>query len=621
MQQFYPTSLLARYLAILTALFFLSTQHLQGQEIQRIDPPGWFTGMPNSQVELLVKGKNLNPSKINVTGQNVSLVSAIAAKNPEYLYVTLNIGEDAPAQTCQISAGKGKKSRYAFNIRSRRPYEADKTGLAPTDLIYLITPDRFADGDTSNDIIPGMEEHVVNRKSPYGRHGGDIQGIENHLGYIKSLGVTTLWINPLLENNEPRASYHGYAITDPYKIDPRFGSNNLYRDFVDSCHQKDLKVIEDVVYNHWGDQNYLIKDLPDSNWIHSWPSFTKTNYRASVLVDPHASEYDKKVFSNGWFDGHMPDLNQSDPHLAKYLIENSLWTIETFHLDAFRIDTYAYCDQTFMSNLNEAIHKAFPHFFIFGETWVQTAQIQGYFPEKSLLRNGIPSHLDAVTDFQLNFAILDALTQKPGWAAGISKVYYTLSGDYIYQHPNNLITFLDNHDIARFYGKIGKDMSKFKQGIGMLLTLRGIPCLYYGTELLMSHTYNDGLYRQDFPGGWASDSTNSFLASGRDSLQNVAFNYIAALANFRKNSTALTTGKLIQFVPHDGLYVYFRQSKDQTVMVALNTSSKVQETEFEMYNEVTSPYKELEDIFSGTKMPFPEKLSIDPGQIHIWKLD
>ena len=528
-------------------------------------PPFWWKGMQNKTLEILVDGGTAMKSPPEVKG-NVELVSSVLAANERYAYVTLLIQDDAPDKI-QLKV-KGKNHNYFLKTRKG----VQPGGLSPADVMYLITPDRFANADPSNDKVKGMNERVYSRDSIYGRHGGDIQGIIDHLDYVDDLGCNALWICPLLENNEFKASYHGYAITDHYLIDPRFGTNELYRDLVNHAHERDMKMVMDVVYNHFGSQHHLFLDPPDSGFFNWHDGFIRTNYRAATLYDPHVSEYDRKRFADGWFDGHMPDVNQRNPHMAAFLIQNSIWWIEEFGIDAFRIDTYTYPDQQFMADLAKRVRDEYPGFFLFGETWVHFPEIQSYFVENNRY-NSIATHLNNITDFQFAFAFTEALQKEQGWTEGVAKLYYRLASDYLYEDPSTQIIFLDNHDLARIYGTLNQDMNKMRMAMGVLFTMRGIPCLYYGTEIGMKETENHGVIREDFPGGWAGDEVDKFTAEGRSSEENEIYNWINKLLSWRAESVAMTRGKFMHFVPEDGVYTYFRYTDEEVVMVSINTNN------------------------------------------------
>jgi glycosidase len=502
-------------------------------------------------------------------------------KNPNYAILHLNISQ-AAAQTFTIaSRGKAGRIDYDYRLKKRIPHERS---IDQSDLIYLITPDRFANGDPNNDTVEGMNETGTDRNEPYARHGGDIQGIIDHLDFIADLGVTALWPNPLYENDQLEASYHGYAFTDHYKIDRRFGTNKLFGALCDSLHNRGMKMVMDVVYNHVGNKHHIYADMPDSAWFHNHSEYTQTNYRATTLLDPYASDYDRTRMTDGWFDTHMPDINQTHPRVAVYLIQQTLWWIEEFGIDALRIDTYAYPDQDFMRDWAREVKDHYPNLFIFAETWVHGPQVQGYFLGDAL--GPEPNHIEGLTDFQVHYAINDALTRDPGWTEGINRLYYTMAADYLYDHPENLVTFVDNHDVPRFYGVINQDFKKFAIGMGLLFTLRGIPSLYYGTEILMAETDGHGKIREDFPGGWPGDAVDKFSREGRTIDENRACDLIRTLARLRQDSPALQNGKTTQFVPTDGVYAYFRHDEESVFLVALNATAEPQIRPASMFEEL-----------------------------------
>lgn len=584
-------------------------------DIYRVDPPHWFVGMPSQNFEILIHGNRVGEKTFEVIDpdKRISLNSTTALDNPNYVILELTIPENAQPQELTIRSISGDVvMMYEFKERNWEP-----KGLDPSDFIYLITPDRFANGDPSNDVVDGMKEAEVDRSEPYHRHGGDLQGMLNRIDFMEDLGVTAVWPNPLLENDQPNASYHGYAFTDYYNIDPRFGTSDLYRAFIDSLHGRDMKIIQDVVYNHIGDQHYLYTDIPDSTWFHFWGAYTQTNYRAPALFDPYASAYDKNIMTDGWFDTHMPDLNQKNPHVATYLIQQTLWWVETFHIDALRIDTYAYPDQDFMRNWGQAVKDAYPTLFLFAETWVHGSATQGWFMGDGLGQK--ENHLDGLTDFQLHYAMNDALTRDQGWTEGIARLYYTLAKDYIYANPENMVTFLDNHDLARFYGVVNQDFAKYKIGLAMLFTMRGIPSLYYGTEILMAETDGHGKIRQDFPGGWSTDTLNKFTPESRTADENRAYDLVKSLAELRANNSALQTGKTTQYVPYDGVYVYFRKNKDATFMVIVNTTDKDGSISTAKFAEFFDPNTRL-DAFWGGEREAGDVIAIPAFGVEIFKI-
>ncbi|MEL6142880.1 MAG: alpha-amylase family glycosyl hydrolase, partial [Bacteroidota bacterium] len=512
-------------------------------------------------------------------------------ENPNYLFIGLNIGPGTNEGSFQIRLlGEDhsvlKEFYYSLAVRNNTA-TLQSPPLSSKDFIYLIMPDRFANGDEANDSVEGTTQTGVNREKFLFRHGGDLIGVMEHLDYLQDLGVTAIWLNPVLENDQPYESYHGYAVTDHYRIDPRLGTNEQYRQLVQLAHERGIKVIMDVIFNHVGDHHWQIKDLPSTDWIHQWPAYTQTTYRATTLLDPNASEHDRQLMTDGWFDKHMPDLNQQNPHLARYLIQNSIWWTLYSGQDGFRIDTYAYPDPHFMAEWNRRMLEEFPGLGVFGETWVHGPAVQAWFTESETLHPGFNTQLPGVTDFQIYYAINDALSKEPGWTDGVMRLYYTLAQDYLYENPNRNVVFLDNHDLARFFTVVNQDVTKFKSGLTLLMTLRGIPMIYYGTEFAFTGAggaFGEG-GRVDFPGGWAGDATNLFSSGSRNEQQKDLHQFVRKLANFRKNSPALTEGKLTQFVPRDGVYAYFRHTNNERIMVLFNGSSQTRSVDLSPYAE------------------------------------
>ncbi|RMG66451.1 MAG: alpha-amylase [Bacteroidetes bacterium] len=592
--------------------------------LERVDPPFWWAGMENPRLQLLLHGDRLAGTTVQLAYPGIEVEGVSRVENPNYLFIDLYLDpEKVVPGTFSIHLQRGRQQvsvQYEIKARPQDPNRIQ--GLDPSDLIYLLMPDRFANGDPDNDHVPGMIQAEVNREEQYGRHGGDIQGVMDHLDYLQDLGITTLWLNPAEENNQPHESYHGYAVTDHYRIDPRLGSNELMLQLVEQCHARGMKVIRDVVYNHVGDQHYFIKDLPMPGWVHQWESFTKTSYRAPTLMDPYASAYDRKRMADGWFDTHMPDLNQDNPKVATYLIQNSIWWIEYAGFDGYRIDTYAYPDQAFMARWAEAILQEYPGFTFFGETWVHGVPVQAWFTE-NMKGKALDSHMPGVTDFQLYYALNDALNQPFGWTEGVNRLYYTLAKDFLYTDPNSNVIFLDNHDVSRFYSVVGEDLNKYKMGVGFLLTTRGIPQVYYGTEILMSNLFdasNHDKVREEFPGGWPGDPANKFEASGRTAEEQEAFTFFRTLARFRRESAALTAGKLMQFVPDEGVYTYFRYHPKQTVMVMMNQNEAASQVVTDRFAERMQGFKQARDVISGETLSDLDQIEVRGTGIRILEL-
>ena len=593
----------------------------------KVYPTHWWVGMKNTKLQLLVHANNIRSARQVVlklyAGVKISSVSTYA--NPNYLTIYLDISKStAPGQlnfTFNNTTTTVAQLSYALKARSIQNGKTRIKGINSSDLIYLIMPDRFSNGDPTNDRISGLKDQSLDRSDYFKRHGGDFKGIQNHLDYLQQLGVTALWLNPVLLNDMPDRTEHGYAFTDHYTIDPRLGGVGAYHELIDSLHKRGMKIIQDAVYNHVGIEHFLYRDLPDSSWFHWWPVYTNTTYKDQVLLDPYASQIDKKRMSNGWFTTVMPDLNQSSPQVANFLIQHAIWCTEEFGLDGWRIDTYAYNDLDFMNRCNKALLDEYPQLHLFGETWVHGIPDQSFFTRN---KYNIPykSNLPGVTDFQLNlYGIVPALTQDFGWTEGVNRLYLTATNDFVYADPMKNVIFLDNHDMSRFFSMVGEDIAKQKMGIAWLLTFRGIPQLYYGTEILMKNFADpDGLVRLDFPGGWPGDAANKFEPGGRTPAENDVYNYVRTLANYRKTSPALTTGKLMQYVPEDGVYVYFRYTAQQTVMCVMNPTSQDKEIDMNRFEERIKPYTIARNVIDSTLTSITNKLRVPANTLWVAEL-
>lgn len=580
----------------------------------RVEPANWWAGMKHNWVEILVHRQDIAGYTVKLgPTKGVKLRTVEKAESPNYLFITLDISATAKAQTVPIIFTKGTESfTHPYPILERNT-AVKAQGVNPSDVIYLIFPDRFSNGDPSNDNVAGMHQGLQ-RDSLVGRHGGDLQGIINHLDYLSDLGISAIWLNPELENDQKRESYHGYAVTDHYRVDRRFGSNDLLRELVQKCHQRGIKVVRDVVLNHIGSEHWWMQDLPSKDWINQWPVMTQTTYRAPTLLDPYASEWDKKRFSDGWFVPTMPDLNQRNPHVANYLIQQAIWWMEYAGLDDFRIDTYTYSDQAFCSRWCKEVREEYPNLNMFGEIWEHGVSVQGFFADDQPLKNAnFDSNLPSVVDFQICFAIHEALSREQGWTEGISRVYYTLAKDHFYKDPYLNVTMLDNHDFSRFYTIVKEDYNKYKSGMAFLLTTRGIPQIYYMTEILGTGNEwpSHGNIRKDFPGGWAGDAANKFTAAGRTAQENDAFNYARTLIRYRNATPALQRGKLTQFVPVDGVYVYFRHDDAKTVMVVLNTANSERTIETARFAERMAGFTGARDVLTGAAVKDLSKLTLE----------
>jgi len=591
-------------------------------KIEHMEPPNWWTGMQHSQVQIIFYGQGISSMEVTTDSRHAKILDIHKTTNPNYVFLDMDVSEVKKEEIIQFNFNANGKTLATkdFPILQREPIIP--RGLQGNETMYLAFPDRFCNGNPKNDELSRMAEKKVDRKALKGRHGGDIEGVMQQLPYLKELGVTALWLNPILENDQPEESYHGYAATHLYKVDDRLGSNALFKQLADSCHARNIKIVWDVVYNHWGNRHWMFQDIPDSNWFHWYPEFTRTTYRAEVLMDPYASNYDKSLMSNAWFDKHMPDLNQQDPWLARYLIENSLWWIEYAGIDAFRIDTYAYPDQQFMVNLDEEIRREYPDFFLFGETWVQGSPIQAWFVENSPTTKTFNSALHSVTDFQLYFAITKGLNEAFGWEEGFRRIELTLAHDILYRDPSRLITFLDNHDLSRFYSMVGEDSAKFSMGLAMLYTLRGIPCIYYGTEIGMKNFSNpDALVREDFPGGWQGDTRSAFIQKDRTAKENSFFNLCARLGKYREQNPWFGSSKLLQFVPENNTYVYFRHDENHRVMCIYNLNEQPAEIKMSRFSEILQSDDTAIDILNKETITIGNSISIPARSFRIFDVN
>ncbi len=564
----------------------------------RIDPTFWWVGMKNPKLQLLVNSPGVGASTATLaTYPGVTLESVQKLESPNYLVVNLVISPEAKPGQLKLEFKGGEKLAYAYELRARNTDPQRTQGLTQADFIYMLMPDRFANGDPKNDVVKGTRVDHVARDSMYARHGGDLRGIENHFDYIKRLGATAIWPTPVVENDMPKASYHGYAVTDCYKIDPRYGTNDEYVQFVKAAHGQGLKVVQDIVLNHWGSYHHLFLDKPAADWFHAFPTFTRSNYNAFALNDPHGSKRDRMLENDGWFDTTMPDVNQRNPLVATYLIQNFLWWVESTGLDGYRIDTYPYSDPAFLMAWGKAVGEEYPKLALFGEAWEGTEAEQAFFAQNILPPvDGFKSNLPGLLDFQICFAIGDALKEENG---DLSKLYHALQADWLYTDASRNVPFLDNHDMSRFYSVIGENFDKYKMGIAWLLTLRGTPQLYYGTEVLMKNFSNpDGKVRADFPGGWAGDKTNYFAA--RSGPAGAAFDYVSKLANYRKAHPVLSGGKLMQFIPQDGVYTYFRYNEGgECVMVIANNTKEEKTVDGTRFAERTGGFSSGVEVVSG----------------------
>ena len=592
------------FFAFLFSLIF-SASLVFASPPERVEPPFWWTEMKTQNLQILVYGKNVSAYQPSVQYDGITIDKTVLVENPNYLFLYVTIHETTKPGKIPIEFTRrgARKITHTWELKQREPGSAERRGFDQSDAIYLLMPDRFANGDPSNDNIPGMLEKA-DREKPLGRHGGDIRGMINHLEYLSDFGITAIWHNPVYENNQEKQSYHGYAITDFYNTDPRLGSLEEYREFVKKAEEHDIKVIKDMIFNHCGDNHYWIKDLPSPDWIHQWPEYTKTHYRGTTIVDPNVAQSDLDIMLQGWFDRHMPDLNQKNRLLADYLIQHSIWWIEHTGIRGIRMDTQPYPYKEFMAEWAEKVLYEYPGFSIVGESWMPKASLVSYYQGNALNHDNYNSHLPSVFDFPLYYAINSAFNEKPGWDTGLIRLYDVLAEDFLYPEPGRLVVFGDNHDLNRLFTSLNEDMDRLKLTMTFLLTTRGIPSIYYGTEILKTgfeHT-SHGDIRTDFPGGWPGDKINAFTPEGRTKDQNDAFEFIRLLLNYRKDNPVLQTGKLTHFIPQNNLYVYFRSLNEKRVMIVLNSNDEEMKVGVSRFAEMLNEYTGGRNILTGDQI-------------------
>lgn len=579
-----------------------------------IHPTNWWVGMKTNKIQLLIKNESAYIGadlKLFSTNSGIKINKTTILENKKYMVADVTILPTAKAGKVYFgfvepspAFGSPRKQAYNFELKERRAGRGTSfaQGVTSVDNIYLLMPDRFSNGDKTNDRIAGMRDQSLNRErdSIYTRHGGDLQGVINNLDYLKSMGFNTLWMMPVLTNDQPSRSEHGYAFTNHYEIEPRFGGANAYKKLSDELHKNGMKLIQDAVYNHIGDKHILFLDKPAEDWFHVWPKFTQTSYKDQPIFDPYASKNDFKVTQNGWFTKEMPDWNHDNIYVQNYLIQHAIWCVEEFGVDGWRIDTYLYNDLKFMNRCNAAIINEYPKMTMFGETWVHGVPNQAYTAE-SIINTPFKSNLQGVTDFQtLFYGINPAMNDKFGWTDGVNKLYTTLSYDFLYKDANRNCIMLDNHDLSRSFTTFGEDINKMKMAFAWLFTCRGIPQVYYGSEVLMKGATNpDGWVRLDFPGGWEGDAKNAFTGVGLTDDEKMMQGYVKTLANYRLKSSAITKGKMMQYVPKDGLYVYFRYDEKQTVMCVMNTDDKERTVNFSDFEERTKGFTIGKNVVDG----------------------
>ncbi len=606
-------------------LFLLFFTELLFAQIDKVEPPFWYAGMQNPELQIMFYGKNIAQNEVSVSN-GIVIKNIQKTENSNYLFVTIDT-KNCPAQEFVFSFSKNNKVVFTekYSLKQRRENSALRKSYDASDVIYLIMSDRFANGNPNNDSDKSVTEKG-NRNLPGGRHGGDIEGMINHLDYLKELGVTALWPTPLCEDNDKNYSYHTYGQSDVYKTDPRFGTNEEYVKLSSELHKRDMKLIMDYVTNHWGAEHWMIKDLPSYDWIHQFPGYSQSNYRMTTQYDINASEIDTKKCVDGWFVPSMPDLNQSNPLVLKYLTQNAIWWIEYADLDGFRVDTYSYNDKEGIAKWTKSITDEYPHFNIVGEVWMHDQAQISYWQKNSPIAKiqSYNSNLPSVMDFTLHDAIGNVFNEDTAnWSDGMIKVYDNFVNDFLYENPNNIMTFVENHDTNRFNEIYKNDFNKYKMAMTLIATVRGIPQLYYGSEIGMNGDKGkgDAAIRQDFPGGWNGDSNNAFLTSGRTKEQAQFFDFTSKLFQWRKTNEAVHFGKMTHYIPENNVYVYFRYTENKTVMVVINNNTKTQTFKTKRFQERIQNFKVGKDVFTNTNLDFKNDITIEGKSVLVLELN
>ena len=605
----------------------VSEVSISNTTLERVEPTNWWIGFKNISLQLLVKEDNIGSSKPSISYAGVSIKKVNKARSENYLFIDLEIDKSTKAGTFDIlfTFEDGTKKVHTYELKAR-VNSADKyVGFNSSDAIYLITPDRFSNGDETNDINKDLKDTSLNRTDGYKRHGGDLQGIINHVDYISDLGFTTVWPTPVLTNDMPKGSYHGYAITDYYQVDPRFGTLDDYKNLADKLRKKEMKLIMDQIANHCGLEHWWMKDLPFKDWVNNqknyednienwnWKTNINSNHRRTTNQDLYASEIDKKENNEGWFVAEMPDLNQRNPFMAKYIIQNSIWWIETLGLGGIRQDTYPYPDKEFMSNWAGSIMNEYPNFSIVGEEWSYNPLLVGYWQKGAKNKDGYESNLKSTMDFPMQKNIIDGIKEEETWGTGLVKIYEGLANDFHYATPNDIMIFLDNHDENRMFTALKEDATNAKMALSYMLMLPRIPQIYYGTEILMDDTAkpgDHGLIRTDFPGGFKGDKINAFTGNGLSDAKKEMQSFVSKVLNYRKNSEAIQNGKTIHFAPFMGTYFLFRIKDNETVVHIINKNEEPITIDLKHYAEVGLDGKTLKNIITGEEFVWGDVIKL-----------
>jgi glycosidase len=597
-------------------------------QVNHVEPLNWWIGMKNPNLQLLIEGNNIGETTPEFSYAGVSIKKVTRADSKNYLFIDLVIGKNTKPGKFIIHFKKGGKTiyDYEYSLLARQTDPALVKGFNSSDVVYLVVPDRFSNGDTANDIVVGMKENKVNRSFEGGRHGGDIRGIINHLDYLAAMGFTAIWPTPLLENDMKAYSYHGYSITNHYKVDPRFGTMDDYKELSTKAKQKGIKLIFDEVLNHTGSNYWWKTDLPFKNWVNKPDSFQRSNHRRTVNQDLYASKYDKDLMTNGWFDRTMPDMNGQNPFMANYLIQCSLWWIEILQLGGIRQDTYGYSDKTFLKNWSCTIMNEYPNFSLVGEEWSENPLITSYWQRGKKNHDGYAGCATTTMDFPLQAALIDALKESEGsdFGKGMTKLYEALANDFVYADPKNILLLGDNHDMDRLFMQLGQDVDLTKMALTYLLTIRGIPQIYYGTEILMDNTghhKNDGLIRSDFPGGWPEDTINAFTGKGLSPTQQNMQAWLKQMMNWRKTNPVIADGTTLHFAPFNGIYVYFRYNKTKTIMVVMNKNSKPINLDTRRFAEILTEKTTAKNVITNELVHLKNQISVPAKSATVFEIE
>lgn len=596
-------------------LFFLFVSAYSFAQIDKVEPPCWYENMNLSQVQIMFYGKNIAQNTVSVSN-GIVITGVQKTENPNYIFVTIDTKDVLAQEVVFTFKNKNKSFTQKYEIKKRKENSRLRESFDASDVIYLLMPDRFANGNPSNDSTPNTTEKA-DRNNPGGRHGGDIEGIIKNLDYIKSVGATAIWPTPLCEDNDKTYSYHTYAQSDVYKIDPRYGSNEDFVRLSAEMKKRNLKLVVDYVTNHWGAEHWMFKDMPTYDWFHQFPGYGQTNYRMTTQFDQNASKIDAKYCMDGWFVKSMPDLNQSNPLVLNYLIQNAIWWIEYADLDGFRVDTYSYADKEGIAKWTKAITDEYPNFNIVGEVWMYDQAQMAYWQKDSKIGaiQNYNSYLPSIMDFTLQEAIHNGVFNEDNaaWFDGIIKVYNNFTNDFLYANPNNLLVFFENHDTNRINEIYKNDFKKYQLALTLISTTRGIPQIYYGSEIGMAgdKSKGDADIRRDFPGGWATDSVNAFTKEGRTAEQAKYFDFTSKILNWRKSKSVIHTGKLTHYIPENNVYVYFRHNEKESVMVIINNSKDKQTFKVDRFKENLEKYTKGTDVISGNIFDCTKELTID----------